>query len=106
MTVTWHPAALEELVRLFLIVKDKREFRAAVDEVDSLLRVKPEHKGQSWFAGQLDSETLDILGARMGAIPEIIQVMQLGPVEVFFTSHVLDCRVHVWRLQLRRRPLR
>jgi hypothetical protein len=44
MTVTWHEAALAELAERFLEVVDKARFRAAVDEIDMLLRVNADDK--------------------------------------------------------------
>ncbi|MBX3440718.1 MAG: hypothetical protein KF861_24720 [Planctomycetaceae bacterium] len=75
----------------------------AVDpnEIESLLRVSPDSKGQRVFAGQLDVPSLNMLGQRIGVIPEDVRRIQLGPVEAYFTCHPNDGQTRVWHIRSR-----
>lgn len=101
VTVAWHPGAESDVAELYRSSSERRRFRDAVNEADSLLRVDPGKKGQAWFAGQLPTMTLDVLKDRKGVIPEDIRVMQLGPIAVYFECFPLDCLVNVWHVRLR-----
>lgn len=46
-TVTWKPAAEEELARLWVASTDRQALASAADQIDRELREDPAHKGES-----------------------------------------------------------
>ncbi len=52
-TVTWHPAAADELAALWLASSDRTTLTAAANSIDAVLAEDPESKGEEFYGDRL-----------------------------------------------------
>jgi plasmid stabilization system protein ParE len=101
-TVRWHVEAQDDLVELWMASQIAGAVRRAVQEVDELLRVSPSKKGRLHALSLLTAEEIDLLQERCGELPEDLQMIRCGPIEVFFIAHEADAMAIVYRVRARR----
>jgi hypothetical protein len=101
-TVRWHIDAQNDLAAMWIASPIADAVRRAVQEVDELLRVSPSTKGQLHALSLLTADEIDLLQERSGVIPEDLQMIRCGPIEVFFVAHEADAMAIVYRVRPRR----
>lgn len=94
-TVCWNPGAEEDLAALWLDAAQRDLIRRAAHEIDQLLRVDPASKGMRHALSLLGEDSIAKIERRAKVLPEDLQRVRCGPLDVFFVSSEEDAMVTV-----------
>src|SRR5436853_6909030 len=101
VTVRWHERAIDDLAELWLNAEDASKFERAANEIGQLLAFGPATKGRPFSLHRLGEEKVRLLMERAVVLPEDLQWMRCGPLELFFIAREDDCLAIVYFVQLR-----
>ncbi len=96
MTACWHFEAEKQLAEIWLKSGRRDLVTTSIAAIERELRTNPAGKGLAYGLSALSAVEIDSLRHQLRAVPEDLQRMSRGILDVFFVVRKPDCMVTVY----------